>query len=207
MWGKVYAYVMRIANLHAIEYQAVTSRRDQRPPTRFEDGIIFETTGSRQVLSSSEDLKINFYFPVLDAFLSEFSRRFDDKNAALMRAIQACNPGSKDFLSRSTLKPLFSSYNICEKVVTMEATLAKWSLEKKRLDSTNDVLLSLLPLTEAYPNLVRLIRIALTIAVSTAQCERSFSTLRLIKNYLRSTMCEERLSDLAVLSIEKEMCD
>ena len=72
-------------------YQAVTSRRNRRPPTRFEDIIIFETTGSRQVLSS-EDLKINFYFPILDAFFSEFSRRFDDKNTALMRAIQACKP-------------------------------------------------------------------------------------------------------------------
>ena len=86
-----------------------------------------------------------------------------------MRAIQACNPGSKEFLGLSTLKSL--SFNICEKVVTVEATLAKRSLEKKRLDSTNGVLLSLLPLTEAYPNLVRLIRIALTIAVSTAHCE------------------------------------
>ena len=154
-----------------------------------------------------KNFKINFYFPVLDAFLSELCRRFDDKNTALMQAIQACNPVSKDFLSPSALKPLVSLYNICEKVVTMKATLAKGSLEKKKLDSTNDVFLSLLPLTEAYPNLVRLIRIALTIAVSTAQCERSFSTLRLIKNYLRSTMCEERLSDLAILSIEKEMCD
>ena len=50
MWKKVCAYVMRIANLHEIEYQAVTSRRDRRPPTRFEDGIMFETTGTRQVL-------------------------------------------------------------------------------------------------------------------------------------------------------------
>ena len=74
MWEKVYAYVMRIANLHEIEYQAVTSRRNRRPPTRFEDGIMFETTGARQVLSSNEDFKINFYFPVLDAFLSELSR-------------------------------------------------------------------------------------------------------------------------------------
>ena len=175
---------MRSANLHEIEYQAVTSRRDQRPPTRFEDGITFETTGARQVLSSNEDFKINFYFPVLDAFLSELSRRFDYKNTALMKAIQACNPGSKDFLCLSALKPLISSYNICEKVVTMEATLAKRLLEKKKVDTTNDVLLSLLPLTEAYPNIVRLIRIALTIAVSTAQCEWSFSTLRFIKSYL-----------------------
>ena len=41
MWKKVYAYVMRIANLHGIECQAITSKRDQRPLTRFEDGIIF----------------------------------------------------------------------------------------------------------------------------------------------------------------------
>ena len=53
MWEKVYAYVMRSANLHKIEYQAVTSRGDQRPPTQFEDGITFETTGDRQVLSSN----------------------------------------------------------------------------------------------------------------------------------------------------------
>ena len=51
----------------------------------------------------------------------------------------------------------------------MEATLAKRSLEKKKLDSTNYVLLSLLPLTEAYPNLVRLIRIALTIVIRPAK--------------------------------------
>ena len=34
------------------------------------------------------------------------------------------------FLCPSALKPLISSYNICENVVTMEATLAKRSLEK-----------------------------------------------------------------------------
>ena len=57
MWGKVYAYILRVANLHGIEYQSVT-----RPPARFEDSTVLETTGTRQVLSSSEDYKINFYF-------------------------------------------------------------------------------------------------------------------------------------------------
>ena len=134
-------------------------------------GIILETTGTRQVSSSTEDFKVNFYYPVLDAFLSELNRRFDDKNTELMRAIQACKPGSKDVLLSISLKPLISSYNISEEVITMEAILAKRSLGKKRLETINDVLLSLLPLMEAYPNLVKLIRIALTIAVSTAQCK------------------------------------
>ena len=43
------------------------------------------------------------------------------------------------------------------------------------------------------------------IVVSTAECERSFSALKRIKTYLRSTMSNERLCDLAILSIEKEI--
>ena len=38
--------------------------------------LCFETTGARQLLSSSEDFKINFYFPVLDTFFSEFSTAY-----------------------------------------------------------------------------------------------------------------------------------
>ena len=42
----------------------------------------------------------------------------------------------------------------------------------------------------------------MTIAVSTAHCERLFSALKRIKNYLRSTMGENRLTNLA---IEREL--
>ena len=52
---------------------------------------------------------------------------------------------------------------------------------------------------------MKLLRTALTIAVNTAQCERAFSTLKRVKSYLRSTMNEQRLSDLAILSIEREL--
>ncbi len=45
----------------------------------------------------------------------------------------------------------------------------------------------------------------MTIAVSTAQCERSFSALKRIKSYLQSTMGEQRLTDLAVLAVERDL--
>ena len=38
--------------------------------------------------------------------------------------------------------------------------------------------------------------------VSTASCERSFSMLKLIKTAIKTTMTDERLSNLGVLSVE-----
>src|SRR6218665_2749244 len=49
------------------------------------------------------------------------------------------------------------------------------------------------------------LQLFLTICMSVASCERSFSKLKLIKNYLRSAMGQSRLSNLAILSIESEL--
>lgn len=57
---------------------------------------------------------------------------------------------------------------------------------------------------DIFPNLWTALRILLTITVTVASGERSFSKLKLIKTYLRSTMLEDRLSDLAILSIEND---
>lgn len=58
-----------------------------------------------------------------------------------------------------------------------------------------------------FPNLRVAIQIMLTIAVSIASCERSFSKLKLILSYLRATMGQDRLSDLALLSVEREQTE
>ena len=62
-------------------------------------------------------------------------------------------------------------------------------------------------LHETVPNLIIAIQIYLTLAVSVASCERSFSKLKLIKTYLRSTMGQNRLKNLAILSIEREQTE
>lgn len=60
-------------------------------------------------------------------------------------------------------------------------------------------------LVSEFPNIVIALKKFLTVPVTSASCERSFSKLKLIKNYLRSTMAQERLSDLSIISIENEI--
>ena len=43
--------------------------------------------------------------------------------------------------------------------------------------------------------------------VSIATCERSFSKLKLVKTYLRSSMSQLRLTNLAILSVEREIAN
>ena len=59
-------------------------------------------------------------------------------------------------------------------------------------------------LLDSTPYLCLRLKLYLTIVVSIAICERSFSKLEMIKSYLRSTMSDDRLLALSIPSIEKE---
>ena len=60
---------------------------------------------------------------------------------------------------------------------------------------------------DCYPNISIAYRILFIVPVTVASAERSFSKLKLLKNYLRSTMTQERLNGLAILCIEKKLLD
>ena len=60
---------------------------------------------------------------------------------------------------------------------------------------------------DCFPNASIAYRIMLTIPVTVASAERSFSKLKLLKSYLRSTMTQERLNDLAMIALESDMLE
>ena len=68
-------------------------------------------------------------------------------------------------------------------------------------------ILHFVKVADCYPNASIAYRILLTILVTVALAERSFSKLKLLKNCLRSTMLQERLNGLAMCSIEKDILD
>jgi hAT family C-terminal dimerisation region len=57
---------------------------------------------------------------------------------------------------------------------------------------------------EAFPEVLRLGKIAIALPVSTAACERSFSAFRHIKTWVRNSIGHSKMRNVALLTIESE---
>lgn len=58
-----------------------------------------------------------------------------------------------------------------------------------------------------FPNLYKLLQVALTIPVNSASCERSFPRMWRIKPWLRNSLCNVRFSNLSLLHIERDLAN
>ncbi|CAF0916781.1 unnamed protein product [Didymodactylos carnosus] len=85
-----------------------------------------------------------------------------------------------------------------------EIQVLRSMLVNKELSNVTELYHEIKPLREAFPNMMSMVKAALTIPVSSATCERVFSKMKLIKTRLRNTMADERLSNLCILSIERD---
>ena len=56
-----------------------------------------------------------------------------------------------------------------------------------------------------FPNLYQLIQCALVIPISSATCERSFSAMRKIKTWLRTSMSQHRFDNMSIIYIKKDI--
>ncbi|KAL4132322.1 hypothetical protein QTP88_009494 [Uroleucon formosanum] len=93
----------------------------------------------------------------------------------------------------------------CDDIIEDEYQLwqSKWNLVESRPSTAIEALQQCDQLM--YPNMYELLKILSILPVSTATAERSFSTLRRLKNYLRNTISESRLVGLALISIHRDV--
>ncbi len=77
-------------------------------------------------------------------------------------------------------------------------------LKDKKLDNIVALYIELLPLKQAFPTVMSLLLVALTIPISSTTYERTFSKMKMIKTKTRNSMSDVRLSDLCILAIERD---
>ena len=68
-------------------------------------------------------------------------------------------------------------------------------------------ILNFLKRHDCFPNASIAYRVLLTIPVTVASAERSFFKLKLLKSYMRSTMTQQSLNDLATIALESEVLE
>ena len=143
------------------------------------------------------------YLPFMDHLSTQLEDRLLSGQARFLA--QYLIPSQLENLDDATIQRLYDEYHadfnilhddfLCE----IRRWKTRWSLEElqdrpteltETLRSTN---------AELYPSVYKALVILATMPVSTATAERSFSIMRRLKNYLRSTMTTERLSGLALL--------
>ena len=88
----------------------------------------------------------------------------------------------------------------------MRSFRREFNEELSKMFTVIDILEFLLSshLLASMPELTTLCVLFITIPVTAANVERSFTKLKIIKSYSRSTISQERLDGLALLSIESE---
>ena len=83
--------------------------------------------------------------------------------------------------------------------------LAWYDVQKhKPLDDNSLGMIELVKQTTLFPAVRNAILITLTLSSTSCTVERSFSTKRRVKAWLRSTMSDKRLSGLCMLSVHRD---
>ena len=75
-------------------------------------------------------------------------------------------------------------------------------LNAEDVTSVSSIMEIIYKVASSFPQLCKLLLLFLIIPVTVASAEWSFSKLKIIKSYLRSSMAQERLDRLTLISIE-----
>ena len=196
--------------------QGVTSEptlpRQRKLPRRLDDGA------NPHVYLTPKDRFRHKYFETLDLAVGEIERRFKQEDIGIIRSlelflIENANDNSMsmpDNLETYLREAGFELERIKVQIVMLPNVIKTSSTSIKRVTSVRTIINAMAE-SDIYkgmlPEIDKLLKLYLTFPVTTATVERSFSSLRRVKTYLRSTMTSCRLNNLFLLYIHQERTD
>ncbi|GBP23686.1 Chimeric ERCC6-PGBD3 protein [Eumeta japonica] len=160
--------------------------------------------------SAEEYFSRAIYIPLLDSIISDLQDHLSPEVLNLFQLSVFMPKSEYNNQDIETVKQLATDYtllldNTPVSVIVNEYRLwmVKWQRSQGIAQSISDIILNYD--INFYPNIRKFLCIMATLPVSVATAERSFSTLRRIKSWLRSSMVEDRLTGLALLHVHKNV--
>ncbi|CAA2984694.1 zinc finger MYM-type 1-like [Olea europaea subsp. europaea] len=177
----------------------------------------FDESVSDEVKQSAEEsFRVEYFVFIIDQALSSLRTRFeqfkqyDDTFGFLFNLKRLRGATSSNLLNFCMNLEKYLEHNgrsdingdnLCSELQVLRCCIPSEATK------AIEVLQYLKTLNVCFPNAYIAYKILLTIPITVASTGRSFSKLKLIKTYLRSTTSQERLNGLTILSIEKEMVE
>lgn len=152
-----------------------------------------------QVNNPEEYYRVTVFIPFLDTFLTTLERRFTS-HRNIFAGFSDLIPSSIEKLNKwsNSLDQLLDFYeedSILRGISTTQGEFQLWhqtlksEFEQYNTPLPHSAIESLMRCDESFfPNIHRLLQLLATLPVSTATSERSFSTLKRLKTYLRNTI-------------------
>ncbi|CAK8542871.1 unnamed protein product [Lathyrus sativus] len=166
-------------------------------------------------LSEEESFRVNYFLYLVDQAVVSLNKRFEQYQEYESIFGFLFTSHKLQSLDDATLKSFCSNFervlkhneqsDIDGNEFFEELKLLRQMLPEEIIRPTDILLFS--KGLDCFPNTVIAYRILLTIPVTVASAERSFSKLKLLKTYLRSTMSQERLNGLALIAVENDLLE
>ena len=149
------------------------------------------------------------YIPYIDNMLTQLNERFEVHNRICLR-LQGILPRFIDTTSFDDLKEPLQMYKAdLGETSVIRGETERWKSKWAAFPMADRPLSATETLQQCnkllFPQIHILLRLFVTLPLTSATAERSFSTMRRLKSYLRSTMGASRLNGLAQMSINRDL--
>ncbi len=147
--------------------------------------------------------RINVAIPFIDHIITELDSQFSGlaKTVSTLLGLVPLNIHTNEVIDLTEIKQLY--FNDLPTPETLEQELSRWKHKfqsyKEKPSNCYEALKHCD--SQIFPNIHVLLQIACTIPVTSCECERDGSILRHLNTYKRSSMTNERLTNLALMTI------
>ncbi len=161
-----------------------------------------------------QELFRKHYFEILDHAINSIKSRFDQPGYASYKTVESllikCVSIDEDFTEEFEFVTSFYSgdINASSLKIQLETLAAQITMEEANLMGVINYMKKLTSSQrELYSEVVTLLKIVLVNPSTNSTSERSFSAMRRIKTYLRSSMSQSRLNAMMILHVHKDRTD